>query len=74
MKKRLVAILVLALVMVLALTSCEFIQNIKDKLNPPAEEYAVYFTAGDGIGVPTQTVKEGGLVTKPSDLSCGIRI
>ena len=67
MKKRLVAILVLALVMVLALTSCEFIQNIKDKLNPPAEEYAVYFTAGDGIGVPTQTVKEGGLVTKPSD-------
>ena len=67
MKKRLFAILVLALVMVLALTSCEFIQNIKDKLNPPAEEYAVYFTAGDGIGVPTQTVKEGGLVTKPSD-------
>ena len=68
MKKRLVALLVLALVMVLALTSCEFIQNIKDKINPPAEEYAVYFIVGEGASrVPAQTVKEGELVTKPTD-------
>ena len=67
MKKRLTLILVLALAMVLALTSCDFIQNIKDKINPPLEEYAVYFLAGDGVGVPAQTVKEGGLVTRPEN-------
>ena len=64
MKKRLVSILALALVLALALTSCDFLGGI---FNSADEEYAVYFIAGDGIGVPTQTVKEGGLVTKPAD-------
>ncbi len=64
MKKRLVSIFALALVLALALTSCDFLGGI---FNSEDEEYAVYFIAGDGIGVPTQTVKEGGLVTKPAD-------
>ena len=64
MKKRLVSIFALALVLALALTSCDFLGGI---FNSEDEEYAVYFMAGDGIGVPTQTVKEGGLVTKPAD-------
>ena len=67
MKKRLVTFLVLALVMTLALTSCDFFQGIIDKLSPSKEEFAVYFVAGDGIGVPSQKVKDGGLVTKPED-------
>ena len=74
MKKRLVALLILALVTVLALASCG--DPIGDWLNqfldtPPVEEikeeYAVYFLAGEGIGVPSQTVEEGSLVTKPED-------
>ena len=74
MKKRLVALLVLALVTVLALASCG--DPIGDWLNqfldtPPVEEtkeeYAVYFLAGEGIGVPSQTVEEGSLVTRPED-------
>ena len=65
MKKRLLALLVLALVMVLALASCG--DPIGDWLNPTPEEYTVYFLAGDGVSVPSQTVKEGELVTKPSD-------
>ena len=63
MKKRLIAFLVLALAMVLAFTGCEW-------FNPPVEEpkeFAVYFTAGPGIHVPNQTVKEGELVTRPAD-------
>ena len=67
MKKRLVALLILALVMVLSLTSCgDPIGDWLDRINPP-EEYAVYFIAGDGVSVPSQTVKEGELVTKPTD-------
>ena len=74
MKKRLVALLILALVTVLALASCG--DPIGDWLNqfldtPPVEEikeeYAVYFLAGEGIGIPSQTVEEGSLVTKPED-------
>ena len=65
MKKRLLALLVLALVMVLALASCG--DPIGDWLNPTPEEYTVYFLAGDGVSVPAQTVMEGELVTKPSD-------
>ena len=74
MKKRLVALLVLALVTVLVLASCG--DPIGDWLNqfldtPPVEEtkeeYAVYFLAGEGIGVPSQTVEEGSLVTRPED-------
>ena len=68
MKKRLLALLVLALVMVLALASCEgFIGDLLDQLNPPAEdtEYVVYFMAGEGAYVPAQTVMEGELVTEP---------
>ena len=67
MKKRLVTFLVLALAMTLALTSCDFFQGIIDKLSPSKEEFAVYFVAGDGIGVPAQKVKDGDLVTKPED-------
>ena len=73
MKKRLLALLVLALVMVLTLASCG--DPIGDWLNqfldtPPVEEeikeeYVVYFLAGSGTSVPNQTVEEGGLVTKP---------
>ena len=51
MKKRLLALLVLAVVMVLALASCEgFIGDILDQINPPVEEneYVVYFMAGEG--------------------------
>ena len=67
MKKRLVALLILALVMVLSLTSCgDPIGDWLNRINPP-EEYAVYFIAGDGVSVPSQTVKEGELVTKPTD-------
>ena len=54
MKKRLLALLVLALVMVLALASCG--DPIGDWLNPTPEEYTVYFLAGDGVSVPAQTV------------------
>ena len=68
MKKRLVAILVLALAMVLALTSCDFFQDIMDKINPSDEEYTVYFITGDGATyVPNQSVKKGELVTKPEN-------
>ena len=69
MKKRLLALLVLALVMVLALASCEgFIGDILDQINPPVEEneYVVYFMAGEGAYVPAQTVMEGELVTEPT--------
>ena len=67
MKKRLVALLILALVMVLSLASCgDPIGDWLNQINPP-EEYAVYFIAGDGVSVPSQTVKEGALVAKPSD-------
>ena len=73
MKKRLVALLVLALTIVLAFTSCDIIDKIKDMINPEPpvveeqKEFAVYFLAGEGIGVPAQTVKSGELVTKPED-------
>ena len=73
MKKRLVALLVLALTIVLAFTSCDIIDQIKDMINPQPpvveeqKEFAVYFLAGEGIGVPAQTVKSGELVTKPED-------
>lgn len=68
MKKRLVAILIL--VMILALTSCDMIQGIIDKINPPeppAEEYAVYFISNGGTHVPAENVKSGELVTRPDD-------
>ena len=68
MKKRLFAILILALAMVLALTSCDFFQDIMDKINPSDEEYTVYFITGDGATyVPNQSVKKGELVTKPEN-------
>ena len=73
MKKRLVALLVMAIVMVLAFTSCEYIDKIMDLINPQPpvveeqKEFAVYFLAGETIGVPAQTVKSGELVTKPED-------
>ena len=72
MKKRLLAILVLALAMVLALTSCDAIQGIIDKISPPeppaeAAEFVVYFVAGEGVKSSTVNVKEGELVTKPED-------
>ena len=68
MKKRLVTFLILALVMVLALTSCDFVQGIIDKLNPSKEEYVVYFITGeDSSHVTNQTVQKGALVTKPED-------
>ena len=81
MKKRLFAILVLAIVMILGFTSCEYVDIAKDFIEdkidqilppeetPPTEpeEFVVYFTAGEGIGIPSQAVKEGGLVTRPED-------
>ena len=65
MKKRLVAFLVLALVMVLALASCDPIGDFINQLKQPDEEYVVYFIAGEGTRVPSQTVKEGELVKEP---------
>ena len=73
MKKRLLALSVLALVMVLALASCgdpigDWLEQFQP--DPPVvekQEFAVYFIAGEGVGVPSQTVEEGGLVTKPED-------
>ena len=70
MKKRLLALLVLALVMVLALASCgDPIGDWLNQLNPPVEEneYVVYFITGEGAYVPTQTVTEGGLATRPEN-------
>lgn len=70
MKKRLLALLVLALVMILALASCDPIGDWLNSQNPPPaepEEYVVYFIAGEGTHVPNQTVTEGGLVTRPED-------
>ena len=83
MKKRLLAILVMAIVMILAFTSCEYVDMAKDfikdaidqiippeeqpPVDPELEEYVVYFLAGSGTSVPNQTVTEGGLVTKPED-------
>ena len=65
MKKRLVAFLVLALVMVLALASCDPIGDFINQLKQPDEEYVIYFIAGEGTRVPSQTVKEGELVKEP---------
>ena len=68
MKKRLITILVLALVMVLSLTSCEFFEDLFGE-DPPAPEveYAVYFISNGGTHVSAQDVKGGGLVTRPED-------
>ena len=70
MKKRLLALLVLALVMVLALASCgDPLGDWLNQVNPPVEEneYVVYFITGEGAYVPTQTVTEGGLATRPEN-------
>ena len=72
MKKRAIALLVLALTMVLALSACD-LSDILGIFGPnlvppePPESYVVYFLAGDGVSVPAQTVLEGELVTKPED-------
>ena len=72
MKKRAIALLVLALTMVLALSACD-LSDILGIFGPnhvppeASESYVVYFLAGEGIGVPAQTVMEGELVTKPED-------
>ena len=68
MKKRLITILVLALAMVLALTGCEFIEDLFGKEPPaPAGDYVVYFISNGGTHVSAQDVKGGGLVTRPED-------
>ena len=69
MKKRLVSLLAMALIMAFALSSCSFLENLINPPTPedPPKEFAVYFLAGDGIGVPAQTVLEGELVTEPTD-------
>ena len=72
MKKRAIALLVLALTMVLALSACDLSDILgifgPNHVPPEApESYVVYFLAGDGVSVPAQTVMEGELVTKPED-------
>ena len=68
MKKRLITILVLALAMVLALTGCEFIEDLFGKEPPaPQGDYVVYFISNGGTHVSAQDVKGGGLVTRPED-------
>ena len=74
MKKRLLALLVLALVMVISLVSCGDpigdwlgISTPEETPEVELEEYVVYFTAGEGINIPSQTIKEGGLITRPED-------
>ena len=64
MKKRLVALLVLALVVVLSLASCGDPLGDWLGLNEKSE-YTVSF-AGEDINIPSQTVVEGGLVTRPT--------
>ena len=68
MKKRLLSLLAMALIMAFALSSCSFLENLINPPTPedPPKEFAVYFLAGDGIGVPAQTVLEGELVTEPT--------
>ena len=74
MKKRLVALLVLVLVMMLALVSCgdplgDWLNQIKPGPEPEPEKevYVVYFSTDEGSHVPSQDVKEGDLVTRPED-------
>ena len=68
MKKRLFAILVLVLAMVMALTSCDAILGLLGKEPPaPAGDYVVYFIANGGTHVSAQDVKGGELVTRPED-------
>ena len=67
MKKRIVALLVLALVAMLALVSCgDPIGDWLNQMKPEPEEYVVCFSIEEAQ-VSSQNVKAGELVTKPAD-------